>query len=234
MIKGTVALPVWKSKDIAWLCMESLRNQKVDFEWELLVFEEKHPEQLGRDFFESYGIPNVRYITYSKWISLSEKWAIMGMACQGDWMCLCAADNYYHSYMLADSAMTGIISNGCDWFITTKGYFYDINLKKMILYNAPNENRGLQMTASKRIISGLPLEKKKRYIDNWVWKNMGKPYAYKDPYDHWKGTLCTNGMNNISHKRHKYFKDIQYPFEQTDAKLYDVVPGYIADKLKSL
>ena len=230
MIKGTVALPVWKSKDIAWLCMESLCNQKVDFEWELLVFEEKHPEQLGREFFESYGILNVRYITYSKWISLSEKWAIMGMACQGDWMCLCAADNYYHPYMLQDAQDNMKYS---DWFITTKGYFYDINLTKTILYNAPHETRGLQMTASKQVISGLPLERKKRYIDNWVFKNL-KATMHRDQSDHWKGTLCTNGMNNISHKRHKYFKDIQYPFEQTEVSLYDVVPGYIADKLIKL
>ncbi len=54
MIKGTVALPVWNSKDIAWLCMESLCNQIVDFKWELLVFEEKHDRQLGRSFFEGY------------------------------------------------------------------------------------------------------------------------------------------------------------------------------------
>ncbi|HDY66568.1 MAG TPA: hypothetical protein ENH85_02125 [Candidatus Scalindua sp.] len=232
MIKGTVALPVWRSKNIAWLCMESLRNQKVDFEWELLVFEEKHPEQLGREFFEDYQIPGctIRYLTYSKWISLSEKWAIMGMACQGNWMCLCAADNYYHPYMLQDAQINIAY---CEWFITTKGYFYNINLKKMILYNAPRETMGLQMTASKRVISGLPLERKKRYIDNWVFKNL-KATMYRDQSDHWGGTLCTNGMNNISHKRHKYFKDIQYPFEQTETSLCDVVPIYIADKLITL
>ena len=232
-MKVTVALPVWNSKEIAWLCMESLCNQKVDFEWELLVFEEKHPQQLGRDYFKSYQsrLPGctIRYLTRNKWISLSEKWAIMGMVCEGEYMCLCAADNYYHPYMLTD-AMT----SGADWFITTRGYFYDIDYQKMLIYNALLENVGLQMTASKRVISGLPMQQKKRSIDNWVFNNLEMSLTRKDTSTHWEGTLCTNGMNNISHKRHKFFKEVKYPFRQTSKTLYNIVPEYIADRLISL
>jgi len=38
-MKATVALPVWNSEKITWLCLESLKRQlNVDFEWELVVF----------------------------------------------------------------------------------------------------------------------------------------------------------------------------------------------------
>lgn len=40
-IKLTVALPVYNSKSIAWLAMESLCNQKgIDFDWEIVIAEE--------------------------------------------------------------------------------------------------------------------------------------------------------------------------------------------------
>jgi len=55
MIELSVALPVWNSKRIAWLPMESLcRQLKPSCGWELIIFEEVHGEQLGEDFFRAY------------------------------------------------------------------------------------------------------------------------------------------------------------------------------------
>ena len=53
----TVALPVYNSKKIAWMAIESLCSQiNVDFNWELIVYEEIHSESvfpnLIYDYFE--------------------------------------------------------------------------------------------------------------------------------------------------------------------------------------
>jgi hypothetical protein len=45
-IKLTVGLPLWRSRDIAWLALEGLCRQKeADFEWELLIIEENYKEE---------------------------------------------------------------------------------------------------------------------------------------------------------------------------------------------
>lgn len=51
MIELTVAMPLYNSKYIAWLAMESLCRQKnVTFDWELIVSEEQNDEMYGEEF----------------------------------------------------------------------------------------------------------------------------------------------------------------------------------------
>jgi len=51
----TVALPVYNSKKIAWISLESLCEQiNIDFNWELIVYEEKHEQSVFPELFDLY------------------------------------------------------------------------------------------------------------------------------------------------------------------------------------
>ena len=236
-MKLTVALPVWNSKKIAWLCMESLARQRdANFEWELIVFEEEHEQQLGQEFFFSYDLGPVTEITYLTELTrytLGEKWhRIMKESHKESKVFMfCAADNYYHPYMLRDSL--DAIEEGHDWFYTTKGYFYDFTRDKVILYDARRKS-GLQMAASMGIAQKIPNSPRKRLVDIWLAKSMKPQKPLMDPSYHWRGTLFTNGYNQISTKRWQYFDHVKFPFKETDAQLEDIVPEDIVHRINSM
>jgi hypothetical protein len=54
-IKFTVALPIYNSKKIAWISLESLiRQENINFDWELIVYEEIHSESVCPEILEEY------------------------------------------------------------------------------------------------------------------------------------------------------------------------------------
>lgn len=236
---GTVALPVWKSKEIAWLCMESLCRQfPPEGEWELIVFEEKHNEALGEEFFKSYSdrLRDVRckavlYISCpDKW-PLSKKWIMISLMShyESRYFCLCAADNYYSPYMIQD-AERDILS--ADWVIFTRGYFYDFSMDKVFKYNFPSRI-GLQMIARTELVRRFPMEIVNKGVDMWFSRCIGYNIMMNNS-NHWKGILCTNGMNTISVERKEFFADPHPPFYRSRKKLKDIVPIDINIKLKEL
>lgn len=238
MIKGTVALPVWKSKFIAWLCMESLCRQKKPKDgWELIVMEEKHDEQLTETFFRSYerklrkvGCERILYYDPSvKW-PLSQKWIFISVVASqtSEYFVLCATDNYYSRFMLRDAEKD--IKNA-DWCVKVKGYFYDFNYDKVLRYNFPS-SVGLQMVAKTELVRRFPLEEVNKGVDMWFAKNMGSNMLIND--DHWDTILCTNGMNSISTERAEFFEDPIPPYYETDKELKDIVPDDIVKKLKMI
>ena len=233
MIKGTVALPVWNSVKIAWLCMESLCNQqRPNNPWELIICEETQANYLGKSFFLGYqdrlklvGCEKITYMDVKEKTPLSMKWVKMSYiaAPTSQYFILCAADNYYHPYMLRDVEKN---MPPAEWFLTTQGYFYDFNLQKLIRYQY-NGNIGLQMAAKTSLVQRLPLEIKNRAVDGWFFKNLHPAKIVRDPSDHWKFTLCTNGLNNISKSRHIFFTNPHGAFQGTDEKLENIVPEVI-------
>jgi hypothetical protein len=238
----TVALPVWKSKDIAWLCMESLcRMHQPKSEWELIVFEEEHDEKLGAQFFESYyermrdiGCRIIKMKTSIIKYPLSQKWIIMANMADKDSnvFCLCACDNYYSPYMLIDAEK---YIKEADWCIFPRGYFYDFRLNKVLKY-VNYSNIGLQMFAKTDKVRNFPMDSLNKIVDTWVANHIspnGNNMMMINS-DHWKHILCTNGMNTISIERNDFFEDPQPPYFETEAKLSDIVPEDIAIKLKEL
>ncbi len=236
-MKLTVALPIYNAKDIAWLCLESLNRQRdVDFDWELVVFEETHEQMLGPTWMQFYSPVwggNVKYITGGAKYTLGEKWHVIAQQAhpESEVMVFCAADNYYHPYMLRDSM--NAIERGHDWFYTTKGYFYDFNTKKIILYSARRET-GLQMAAPMEIAKRIPNSPRKRIVDLWLKRNMKPENPLIDTSDHWMGTLFTHGYNTISSQRGKYFDNPKYPFRETSTRLEEIVPEDIIKQIKKL
>jgi hypothetical protein len=234
--------------------MESLCRQIPPVDgWELIIFEEKHITQVGEQYIMGYydrlkeaGCERVEYITADDRYPLSMKWVIIAQHAspESEYFCLCAADNYYSRWMVSDAE--GIMINklrpdrSCDWAVYTKGYFYDFNHKKVIHYNYTTIV-GLQMFARTSRVRGFPMESKRKGVDTWMSHNIfhkdGKRIAtnfYIDGGEHWRQILCTNGLNNISKERHKYFENPQPPFYETDVDLEDIVPWDIAGKIRNL
>ena len=71
-----------------------------------------------------------------------------------------------------------------------------------------------------------------RGVDRWFSEQIGNNMLIDNV--NWQGTLCTNGMNNISSDRYKQFEDPEAPFFETDKLLSDIVPIDIAIKLEKL
>jgi hypothetical protein len=248
MIRGTVALPIWNSKKIAWLALESLcRQVKPENGWELIVFEEVHPAQVGEIFIREYeprlkqsGCERIVYISSRNKFPLSKKWVIMAnIADSGsEYFCLQGADDYSHSYRLIE---TELALKQCDWCVTPKGYFYDFNLDKVIEYSI-NTLTGMHMAVRTEYARIMPMVSRSRGVDGWYVRNLirlgrnhkGTLKCYMSCSEEWRHILCTNGLNNISTERYSYFTNARTPFYDTDVNLSDIVPENIYIRLKGI
>ena len=238
-IKQTVALPCYNAKNIGWIAMESLcRQDPTPFDWELIICEEPHEKMLGEDFFASYanrllyaGCNRLVYIALKQWIPLPQKWRVIARAAHkgSKSFLLHAADCYSHNGRLELSH--DLISKGYDWVDFTKGYFYSIPQKKLVLYNAETRNN-LNMALPTAKIRMLPLSKRRKGVDGFIYRKtkVRKPYHVKEL----QASLDTDGENNIS-KRENHYTDPQHPFVATSKKLEEIgLPKDITDRLCTL
>ena len=232
-MKLTVAVPVWKSKDIAWLCMESLRRQKdIDFEWELIIYEEEHDQQLGEQYFRDLAPVNMQYITQKGKAALGHKWYTLINAAHPDskGIVFCDADDYCHPYVLRDT-MDAFLA-GYDWLGHRMGYFYDFNTGKIILYSS-RKRPGIRLSARIDIAKRLRDQKQSRLMHALFQAAMKPSNMLYSDNDHWEGGLFTNGHNSIS-KRSRYFEKPVNPYRATDTCLEKIVPPEIAARIKAM
>jgi len=238
----TVGIPVWNSKDIAWLAMESLCRQQTNRQWELIVFEERHAQACGEDFFRDYlkrlrdaGCRHFYYLTSDIRLPLSQKWARLGREAdkRSRMFCICDADNYYQKYMIQDTWEA--FKKGHDWLTAKSGYFYNCLSGIVAAYDLKERTAsktGLQMSIDTRLMRRLPTQEKHRLLNAWIFTNC-RPDKPKDEKKH-LNTLCTHGYNNISDKRGKMIDNFKMPFYQTTKRLDEIIPADIAEKLASL
>lgn len=235
----TVGLPVWNGKEIAWLVMESLCRQKTTCQWELIVFEEKHDQACGEEFFDSYkkrlkdaGCELV-YMTAKEKKPLSYKWIDIAKKAnkESKMFCICGADNYYQKHMVQDAS--DAYKEGHDWLTTRVGYFYNIHSGRFAKFSIrPQANTGLQMAVSTELLRNIPYVEKHKLLDNWMF-NSCKPERQKTLKKNF-GSLGTAGFNNISKKRGMRIDEQIPPFYKTDKKLSDIVPEEIEIRLRKI
>jgi len=249
MPRLTVALPVFNSKDIVWLAMESLcRQQSVNFDWELIVCEENTGQYAGESFFKQYeerlntvGCARLHYIKLDKWMPLPMKWRLMAREASPDsqFYVLQAADCY--SFPMRLSRTMGVLSDGRhDWYQTLCGYFYHIFQDKIIKYNhatlGANYQRktALNMATLTRHIKALPDCGRLKGIDGWILSTIRNPKIYNDLAKGWSKGVDSHGLNNISKGRGDRFKEIKPPFQRALVGIKDVVPADICDRLNNI
>ena len=250
MIELSIALPMFKSKHIAWLALESLcRQQNIDFEWELIISEETNKEYdyFGRDEIFKYvekltniGCERIEYIPLDIWVPLSKKWKLISNSCSETSKCfvLQAADCYSFPKRLKETYDI-IVKKDFDYVSSQVGPFYDIKTKLAMMYDMRKRPKvhGLNMALKPFYIKNLPDEIIRRGIDSWIVKNLKKQNK-KFRYFHNNSESClhgvdTNGINNISTQRLKIMqvrKDV-YPYE---IEIWRYIPKDILQKLDEM
>lgn len=263
----TVALPALNSDKIIWLALESLKNQ-IDLQnitWELICFEEYGK---SRDIIQSYieQLPNCVRI-FHKFIDPIKDSRIKTGAFKNKYLLI---DKWINIAKIASSESKVYVMHATDcysppkrlithWehfqnkecFLSTqpKGVFYNIINGKTILYNGSNVRKThLNMAWRTNDIKKLPYTNINRNVDGYVINHIGKfnkNNIFYDDTDNWKYSLDTDGYNNISlHRRKfynlkknsgvwilltpKYCKTVNYD----GINIY--IPSYILDKLKTL
>ena len=231
----TVALPVWGGKDICWLSMESICRQH-SYPFELIVFEEQQEGQLGREWFFGWqkslklaGCTRVIYLTSAKRFALSEKWCIISRYADSVAFCLCGCDDYYSEDMVKD-AYEGI-SAGYEYCYDTKGYFYSIPLKKVIMYDL-DCFKGLMQSVPTAKMKAIKIGKRAVGVDRWIYDRIDPARTLKRTEI--RDILCTDGYNTISLNRMDFYTHIEPPFEETDKTIFDILPEEVAKKLAEM
>ena len=231
----SVALPIWNNRVIAWLPMEGLCRQITNVEWELLVMECISPDILGEDYFRQWegrlkdaGCNRIKYIYSDTRLPLSRKWKIMGGKARGKYFCLQGSDDYPHP-----ERNQSVWDNRADWYDINKYYHFDVNKKKVILYDNKGTCTGFNMAVRTKLLGRLPKNDVSRYVDGYMIQNIQPSSISKD-----KNIYCgisTNGVNTISIKRGDYYDNPIPPFYATDKTLFDIgLPDEISNRLWTL
>lgn len=244
LIRLTVALPLWNSKEIAWLAMEGLCNQKgIDFDWELIICEENIGKYFGVEEVKKYierlkkvGCARIQYIPLNYRISLPEKWCKISenISDTSFVFLLHASDCYSYETRLKDTYEKA--AQGFDWIHNERGYFYSIHRKNMIEYDGRTYKykTGLNMAVSTSLLHKLKRDVKlERGIDRWFYECVQPTNVYWFKDEIITG-VDTDGYNNISMSRRDNFLKVKPPFVATDKKLGELIPEYIIKKLEAL
>jgi hypothetical protein len=246
-IELTVALPIYNSKKIAWLALESLSNQiNITFDWELIVYEENHENSIFSDIIDEYidrfkklNCKRVLFITRDDKVNLISKWMTMGLESSpsSKVYMLHAADCYSPKERLKIT-YEKIVKENYDWYDQRKGYFYSFLSDKIFLYNyegLTNLNMGLNI----EYIKTLPYSDINKGIDGYIFNHIKKSKKIKvkkyTDQNLYSDSIDTHGLNNISLSRETYFSTKPNIFKSVDFGVDSFkLPSYIINRLKDL
>lgn len=237
--KVTVALPLWESGDIAWLCLESLCRQKVGVEWELIVAEEQTENMLGEEGLFSFrprlrkaGCANIVYIPVKEKMYLANKWNMIARyaSVSSEVFQLVAADDYFQPMLLHD-AWSAIGINGYDWCQSYQCHFYDIDTGKLVEYRRL-KSPGVQISMDISLARKIPTSTKVKGIDGHIFNSVKPKKIYSNTFDHSLKTVCTQGRNKISlTQRAALINKTRAPMRRCSHTLDGVLPFDIYTKL---
>ena len=252
MIKLTVGFPLFKARNIGWLGMESLCNQRnIPFEWELVVAEETNPKlmPMGKDAIYSYrerlwkaGCCRIQYIPLKNHIKLNVKWKELAVNSSGgsEILLLQDADCYSQPYRLVQTYEL-MRKDNLDWLNNYKGLFYIINDGQMATYCAKTVWSGLDYavyTELVRNIKPVPARMptgmcKILFHDCEVAKGSPLKVGFNESIDVWK-SVNTHGANLMMKHREKQIRDSSGPYNIIDGDIREYVPEYIAKRLERM
>lgn len=247
-IELTVALPVYNSKKIAWVCLEGLCNQiDIDFEWELVIYEEYHNEScfptILFDYIHRLKEVNCKKITFltnnvktpliTKWLEIAKNSSDFSIA-----YLLQPADCYSHKKRLKVT-YDKIVKEGYDWYDQKTGNFYSLLSDRIITYDY-NALTNLCIATLTKAMRTLPNSTQTSGIDGYTYKyvssKIGSNFKRFLDQNIYEDGLDIHGLNNISLKREEYFDTRVEIFKKPNLKLFDLgkIPKHILDKIYSL
>lgn len=246
----TVALPLWRARDIAWLALESLCRQVTDQQWELIIAEETDPrhEPFTKDRLafmvnrlRDAGCVEVTYLPITAWIPLSEKWRIIAkMAHPNSKAFILQAADCYSEPNRLQRTHEALANN--DWTHTHKGVFLDLKNNRKALYQHPrNYPTALNMAVRTQLLRNLPPYGPGKGVDRWLFNNAtiakGQPLRVEvDKTDGWLHSLDTHSFNNISMNRGKKIAHVRFPFKPCPPtlRIADMLPPDIVERLQQI
>lgn len=248
-VKLSVAMPLFRSKEIAWLALEGLCRQKgIFFKWELLVAEEtaEEWEPFGykaileyKERLEAVGCDRIVYIPTGR-VTLPEKWYLLSRQVSESSIgfLLQPGDNFASPHCLKDTYTA--LQDGADWVHYRKGLFYDLISKEWavfdknerITYHPCGVNHGI----NSRLLRGIyPEQRLRSGVDSWLY-NCVNPYkvvCIDD--DSWREGIILNGINNISTNRsNQVAGKLGSYIDVDDPNFKDKLPADILEKLEVL
>lgn len=235
----TVALPLWRAKDVAWICLESLCRQKVIIPWELIICEEQTQDKFGLDGVEQYidrlrdaGMVDLNYIIQEKRVRLAHKWRRIAQMANDDSVSfhMCGADNFYQPYTL-QNGYDGV-KDGADWFSTYECHFYDINTHKLVRY-FNRKYSGIEMAFPTEMARRIRGSNKGKGIDLYIYRSLAPKNRVWNETENGLKTVCTHGRNYISWNRGPLINNVRSPFRETEYQLNDLLPSEIIERLCS-
>ena len=248
MIELSIVLPMFRSKYIAWLGLESLcRQQGIDFEWELIVAEEKEPEMLGLGGLKEYSdrLEKVKcakyiYIPVMNWLPLAQKIVTMIDRCssQSNAWIYHAADTYMPPGLLR--TVHRAFQEDIDWFESNRTIYYDIATGKTALRIS---EKGDGIGTGRRLDLARHLSRtntRRHSVDSWIRESyeelalekLGHPIRYKmDRSDNWMHGFNTQGLNNISKGRGDHITKFRRGYNRCPVDFKKTIPKDIINRL---
>lgn len=245
----TVALPMYRSRKIAWLALESLARQEgADFPWELIVAEERE-EALGESGVRAYedalrraGCVRLHYIKLKRWLPLAMKWRMIGRetSASSKIFALQAADCYSPPRRITETHK--LMSDAdIDWCQTSQGAAYHVRLRKTLRFDAEMEGwdypTAYFMAMRTRSARALPAAEIERGVDRWLFESSaaqkGAPLRVAMGRDWWRGGMETKGLNAISLLDRRFLRPMA-PFREDDENLLGELPEDIHEQLAAL
>lgn len=256
----TVALPVYNSSKILWLCLEGLCRQQTTRTWELIVMEDPSDNYAGEDYLNAYadrlkeaGCVNVCHVNLDKWITLGDKWINIAKRARGENFMLTAADNFSPPNRIeisCESLKTNL------WFDGRSSLFYNVLTNDSAKFTAHENVTGVWMCTKTKLVRQLNGPGPSSGIDGWMRNNMRiKKTDRYTTRDLLPDGLHTDGLNNISFHRRKRYGGVGFTinriegikpgsygdkpyyiavFEKTDINIKDILPGDVYEKLVDL
>ena len=240
----TVALPIYKASQIAWLPFEGLIRQIDAPEWELIICEEPHDDSCAIELIEKYrenlylaNCKNIILINPNRWVNLAKKWQLIGKQANknSEYFLLQAADDYPHPLRLSQTFKA---LQNADWYHENEGYFYELAIKIFMKFNhsllKPKDDwkTGLNIGFKTEFARNIPDYEYNSGIDHFLFRNVNpKTIACEMPLSH---GLFTDSANLLS-KRRRLYREPNPPFEHTDCRFNEIkIPVEIAKRLNDL
>lgn len=222
MVDLSVALPVFKGKNIFWLAMESLcRQRDINFSWELLIAEEQINPYAGKRAFYEYsdrlekiGCKEIKYIPLREWMPLSQKWALLGKNADSEMFVCHADDNYSQPYRLREVYNNidkdYICYPSCLFYFIKNNTVYEHTVRPYRKSTRPG--KGLHYSFKTKYAKKIPNSDRAIIVDQWIYDFIYKGCKNKINHrwiisDHWKEGFNTHGFHRLSHKRYSKYQD---------------------------
>jgi len=245
----SVALPLYESKDSAWIALESLCYQRNGGgpSWELLVAEEITNNMVGAENILSYkdrlrlvGCERISYTPLTEWIPLPKKWKLLAnkTSSTSEVFCLQASDCYSQPWRIFESYK--LIKKGNDWVQKGKGIFYDLFTGIVVLFirGKKTYRPALDMCFRTQYARQLESSSLKSNIDGWLFRQCAKSKKGKlrigwTLSNSWMYGIDTNGLNRISKSRLTQMRKKRPPFYRCTLDWRKNLPNKVVERLLS-